>query len=108
MKLLDVIKEIQEEGMTKDKLESYHTKLSTYLSELCIYRATLEKEEAIYFGSFQKELVIDGKVQTLSDVSIRRRWRATELGQKLINIKGDIEAVKPLISSVKSRLYQHL
>jgi hypothetical protein len=50
MKLTEVIKEVQEENMGKDRLESYHAKLSSYLSELSLYRATLEKEEALFMG----------------------------------------------------------
>lgn len=99
MKLLDIQKEIKEEHLGKDRLEELHTMLSAYLSELSIYRATLEKEEAMFMGGKgQEETVANRKVS----------WRASENGQKLIGVKGEIEATKPLISSVKSRLYNFL
>jgi hypothetical protein len=102
MKLTDVIKEIQEDNMSKDRLESYHAKLSSYLSELSLFRATLEKEEALFMGHEQnaqdKPSVAQSKVN----------WKASSSGQKLLGVKGEIEAVKPLISSVKSRLYNFL
>jgi hypothetical protein len=99
MKLLEVIKEIQEENMSKDRLESYHSRLSSYLSELSIYRATLEKEEALFMG---------GKSPDETVASRKVSWKASSSGQKLLGVKGEIEAVKPLISSVKSRLYNFL
>lgn len=94
--ILEVTKEIKEEVLGKDRLEILHTMLSTYLSELQRYKATLEKEEAMFMGGkSQDETVANRKVS----------WKASENGQKLIGVKGEIEAVKPLISSVKSRLY---
>lgn len=99
MNLLDVQKTIKEEHLSKDKLENLHTLLSTYLSELSRYRATLEKEEAMFMGGkSQDETVANRKVS----------WKASTSGQKLIGVKGEIEATKPLISSVKSRLYNFL
>jgi len=99
MKLTEVIKEVQEEKMNKDRLESYHAKLSSYLAELSLYRATLEKEEALFMG---------GKGQDETVASRKVSWKASENGQKLLGVKGEMEAVKPLISSVKSRLYNFL
>lgn len=96
MKLLEVQKEITEATLGKDRLEELHTLLSKYLSELQQYRATLEKEEAMFMGGKgQDETVANRKVS----------WRASENGQKLIGVKGEIEATKPLVNSVKSRLY---
>lgn len=99
MKLLEVQKEIKEEHLNKDRLEELHTMLSAYLSELSIYRATLEKEEAMFMG---------GKAQYETVASRKVSWKASSSGQKLIGVKGEIEACKPLISSVKSRLYNFL
>ena len=96
MKLIEVQKEIKEEELGKVRLEELHTMLSAYLSELSLYRATLEKEEAMFMGGkSQKETVANRKVN----------WKASSSGQKLIGVKGEIEATKPLISSVKSKLY---
>lgn len=99
MKILEIQKEIKEERLGKDRLEELHTMLSAYLSELCLYRATLEKEEAVFMG---KKLDHDSVAQ------MKVYWKASSSGQKLIGVKGEIEAVKPLISSVKSRLYNFL
>lgn len=96
MKILEVQKEIKEQQLGKDRLEELHTMLSSYLSELQQYKATLEKEEAMFMG---------GKGQDESVANRKVFWKASENGQKLIGVKGEIEAVKPLISSVKSRLY---
>ncbi len=80
----------------KDELEELHTMLSIYLSELQTYKATLEKEESLFMGGkSQDETVANRKVS----------WKASSSGQKLIGVKGEVEAVKPLISSVKSKLY---
>ncbi len=98
MKLIDVIKEVNEDNMSKDRLESLHTRLSTYLSELQLFSATLEKEEAMFMAGRADETVASRKVG----------WRGSVNGQKLIGVKSEISAVKPLISSVKSRLYNFL
>lgn len=99
MKIIEVQKEIKEQKLGKDRLEELHTMLSAYLSELQLYKATLEKEEAMFMGGKeQEETVANRKVS----------WKASTSGQKLIGVKGEVEATKPLISSVKSRLYNFL
>jgi len=102
MKILEVQKEIKEEHLGKDRLEELHTMLSAYLSELSLYKATLEKEKAIFMGYHQ-----DGYTRT-SVAQTKIQWEASDMGLKLIGVKGEIEATKPLISSVKSRLYNFL
>jgi hypothetical protein len=46
-----------------------------------------------------------GKSQDETVANRKVGWKASPNGQKLIGVKGEVEAVKPLISSVKSKLY---
>lgn len=97
MKLTEVIQKLKV-VTNKDELEELHTLLSTYLSELQTYKATLEKEEALFMGDY-----LIGLNKSVAQRKVE--WKASSSGQKLIGVKGEVEAVKPLINSVKSKLY---
>ena len=57
----------------------------------------IEKEEAKYF--------FERTNPETSDVSIKRKWRATEMGQRQILLKNYFRAMDKLLDSLRSRLY---
>ena len=57
-----------------------------------------EKAEAIFFLEAQS-------TEKRSDVAIKRLWRATEAGQRLIELKNYEKATSKVLSSLKSRIY---
>ena len=59
--------------------------------------ANLEKEEAMYF--------YERTNKETSDVSIKRAWKATEKGQRLILLDRYEKATSKILTSLKSRLY---
>jgi len=87
---------VKEQNLSKDKLEDYHTQLSSLSAEMELNLADIEKEEAMYLNDCEEE----------TRAGADRKWRATEKGQIEITLKRNIKALDKLRSSVKSRLYQ--
>lgn len=97
MKLEEAIKKIREENLTKDELEKYHLSLSGLLYDMKQEVASLEKAEALFmakdFG--EKMSVADRKVL----------WKATQQGQRLIEMKANVSSTNTMVGSIKTRLY---
>ncbi len=105
--LTTLIEKVKEEGLSKDQLEQYHTEI-TYLDNLMRMEiAPLEKEEALYFGECKKHPLQTENRQVVeeSDVSIKRKWRATEKGQRQIELNHYLRITPKLLQSIKTRLY---
>lgn len=95
--LAEAIIACREENLTKSELENYHSKMSLLLSEMLVEASDLEKEEALFLaGRNEGESVIASKV----------KFKVTPAGQRLIVLKRYISAVRTLLGSIKSRLYQ--
>lgn len=105
--LSQLIEKVKEEGLDKQTLEQYHTEI-TYLDNLMrMELAPIEKAEALYFGECKKHpLYTDTKrVVEESDVSIKRKWRATEKGQRQIELNHYLKITPKLLQSIRTRLY---
>lgn len=95
-KLQQLIESVKEEGLTKDQLEQYHTEI-TYLDNLMrMELAPIEKLEAQYMG-------ID--VPEKSVAKSKTEWRATEKGQRQIELNHYLKVTPKLLQSIKTRLY---
>jgi len=97
MKLVEALKAVREENLSKEQLENYFTSLSGLFSDLQIELADLEKEEAIFMA----------KEQEIS-VSVAQRkivWKATDLGQRLIMLKRYATATSTQLRSLKTRIF---
>lgn len=97
--LIEVIKKVREQNLTKTQLENYYDELSILLSELNLEAGDLEKEEALFLAN---------RENTESIASRKVAWKSTTAGQRLIVVKRYISAVKSLLSSVKNRIYSNL
>lgn len=116
MNLSDAIKAVREDSLTKTQLEAYHTEI-TYLDNLMRMEiAPLEKEEALYFqeNKYKKHIVAEypnGIValkesdEARTDVEVKRMWRATEKGQRQIELSHYLKITPKLLQSIKTRLY---
>lgn len=98
MILQDIIKQIKEENLTKEKLEDYSSMLDILSAELELELAKIEKSEAMFLA--------DCGEKTRSGATTK--WEASELGQKEIFLKRQLRAISKLSSSVKTRIYQRL
>lgn len=97
-----LIEKVREENLSKDMLEQYHTEI-TYLDNLMrMELAPIEKEEALYFNSYSSPIWVGEK---LTDIGIKRKWRATEKGQRQIELNHYLKVTPKLLQSIKTRLY---
>ena len=100
--LKELLTAVKDKNLSKEQIDSYRYELIHLFSAVCIERADLKKKEAFYFMDTMEK---DGSE---SDVSIKRKWRITPEGQRLL----DLEAYKTLlpkeIDSLRSRIYSLL
>ncbi len=96
MTLQELIEAVKEERLTKDQLEAYRNQMSDLFSKMQFEMADIEKEEAIY---------MNGKQDEESVASRKIAWKATQGGQRLIELKRYALATKEMLNSLKSRLY---
>lgn len=97
--LIEVIKKVREQNLTKTELENYFDEISVLLAEMLIEASELEKDEALFLASREQgESVISKKVE----------FKATAGGQRLIVLKRYISATKTLLASIKNRIYSNL
>jgi hypothetical protein len=95
MKLIDLLREVKDEHLTKSQLEDYHTKLSALFGDIQLEMADLKKKKAIFEASDPNDSVAKMKV----------RWKATPEGQRLIELEGYGRATNTQLRSLKNRLY---
>jgi len=97
-KIVELINSVKENNLTKDQLEEYRDKMSTTFAEIQLELADLEKMEAVFFAQKHQDL-------SLTDVAIKRQWKAGEFGQRAIDLKAWSKGIEKLLASLKSRLY---
>lgn len=109
MILKDLIVAVKEKNLSKDQLEDYREQLSGLYADMQIEMAELEKAGALFFEEYRenhKEYATDSpKTIYPTDISIKRKWQASEKGQRLLLLKRYCLATKELLNSLKSRLY---
>jgi hypothetical protein len=96
MKLIDLIEAVKEQNLTKDQLEGYRDQLSGLFAQMQLEMAELEKQEAYFMNDKQHEESV---------AAAKIRWKATEIGTRLIVLKRYCLATKEMLNSLKSRLY---
>ena len=103
MTIKELIVKIKEENLTRIQLEDYYEELTSLYGLIQLEMAEKEKAEAMYFLENKK----DGEVER-ADVAIKRMWRGTPQGQRLIELSHYHKAVEKLLSSVKHRIFSQL
>lgn len=96
MKLIELIKSVQEKNLSKDMLEQYRDQMSSLFAQMQIELAEIKKSKAIYF--------IENRAKT--DKETERNWQGTKEGLREIELSHYSKALEKLLSSLKSRLYQ--
>ena len=99
MKLVEALKAVREENLSKEQLENYFTSLSGLFSDLQIELADLEKEEAIFMATKDES----GNRGTMALKKVL--WKATDLGQRLIMLKRYATATSTQLRSLKTRIF---
>lgn len=108
MTLLELLQAVKEERLTKMELEDLHTKFTNLYGEMQMEMAFLEKAEAMYFLENKVTLNTDKGPKDRSDVEIKRMWRGTLEGQRLIELDRWAKACEKQLSSLKNRIYSLL
>lgn len=99
MKLYELLKEIKDENLSKEQLEDYFTMSCQLKTDLSLAIGEKQKEEAIFLA--QRE-------STESVASRKISWKASESGQRLIELKSYAIAIKSAIEGLKNRIYSKL
>lgn len=100
MTLKELFHAVREPNLTKTQLESYYDELTNLYGMIHFETAEKEKKEAMYFLENKK----DGEVER-ADIAIKRMWRGTPEGQRLIELGHYSKATEKLLSSVKHRIF---
>lgn len=95
MKLLDLLKAVREENLSKEQLESYRDQLASLAADIQLQLGEYQKEEAMFMGMDTGESVAAKKVA----------WKSTEEGQRLIELKNYSTSAKIVLRSLRDRLY---
>jgi len=95
MKLLELIKQVNEKQLTKDQLEKYRDDLANLFAQMQFEMADLRKAKAIYFVEKREK----------TDIGTERTWAVTKEGQREIELSHYCKATEKILSSLKSRLY---
>ena len=98
MTLEQLFEAVKDESLSLQDIERYRDQMIHLHTRMQIEMADIEKSEAIYFNE---------KTQPdVSDVSIKRIWRATEKGQRQILLNRYLKAIAKEIDSLRSRVYR--
>lgn len=96
--LKDILLAVREEHLSKAMLEQYEQQLAALFADMQMAIGEGKKERALFFLERQRPEV--------SDISIRRLFDATPIGQTLIENEHNVKAVGTMIRSVRSRIFQ--
>lgn len=106
--LTTLLEKVQERNLTKTDLEAYHTELTNLFAQILIEASELEKEEALYFLEAKEIYRTTHEGKDTSDIAVKRLWRGTEKGQRLITLKAYSKAIEKVLSSLRNRIYATL
>lgn len=105
------IQDLKIENLSKDRLETLHTDITNFDALLRMELIPLEKEEALYFQQNKVSIkeqgvgyVVTENIK-LSDVEIKRMWKATPQGQRQIELDQMLKITPKLLQSCKVMLY---
>ena len=100
--LTSLLAEVKEEKLDLPHLELLRDKMVHLFSLVMLERADLRKKEAFYFADEMN------KDPNASDASIKRRFRVTADGQRLLELEAYKAILPREMDSLKSRIYAQL
>lgn len=98
MTLKELLEVVKDDKLPLNLIEKYRDEMVHLHSAMQIELADIEKEEAMYFDKYS--------APDVSDVSVKRKWRVTEKGQRGILLNRYIKVIVKEIDSLKSRVYR--
>ncbi len=100
MKLIELLEADKDEKLPLPMIEKYRDEMVHLHTAMQIEMADLEKKEALFF------LGAKGDDGSEADVSIKRKWRGSDDGQRMILLNRYLKAIAKEIDSLKSRVYR--
>ncbi len=98
MKLAELIIAVKDENLTKEQLEEYYSMACQLRTDISMTMADYLKKEALFMADKVEGSVASKKVE----------WKGSEDGQRLIELKSYMTAIKSLLDGVKNRIYAKL
>lgn len=100
--LTSLLEKVKDDKLSKEQVEDYHAELTHLFSAVMLERADLKKKEALFFAQKMHENPDE------SDARIKRQWRITTEGLRLIELEAYKTIIPKEISSLKNRIYSLL
>ena len=97
MKLLEALKEVKDENLSQEKLESLRDTLVHIHTDIMLQVADLKKKRAFYMPEAE-----------ISEAERSRKWNMTDEGQKLIQYEHYVKIINKECDSLKSRIFSTL
>lgn len=98
MKLREILELVKDDKLPLVLIEKYRDELIHLHSAMQFEIADIEKAEALYFDKASQP--------DITDISIKRKWRATDQGQRQIELNRFVKVVVKEVDSLKSRVYR--
>lgn len=95
MELRELLLAVNEQGLTKTRLEELYDHFLTLFSATELRIGEIEKEEALFMERLREDTV----------ASNNRSWKATNLGQELITLKRESKVIEKYMSSVRHKIF---
>lgn len=102
MNLKQTLEAVNDKNLNKSQVESYFDDLTHMYSKVCMELADLRKKEALFFADKMRENPEN------SDAHIKRLFRVTPEGLRLIDLKAYQAIIPRELSSLKNRIYSLL
>lgn len=100
MNLRETLAAVKDKNLNKQQIEEYYDDLTHVYSAVCLELAELKKREAFFF--------LDNVNPQVSDVSVKRKWRVTKEGQRMLELEAYKTVIPKEISSLRNRIYSLL
>ena len=95
MKLLDLLQQVKDENLSKERLEDYFSQLSRLRADVKIELSGLQKEKAMFMLKEPEKSVAQRKIE----------WQGGEKGQREFELKAYVSAIGDHLNSLKTRIY---
>ncbi len=100
MTIQDLLTAVKQENLDKWALEKYHDEATHLFADMQMSMGDLERQEALFFQ--KPEFAED------TDIAIKRKWKASVQGQRMIEVKNGLRALSKELSGLRHKLFNTL
>lgn len=95
----ELVQLVKDDKLDKDKLELYRDNIVTVVAQMQMELGDLQKEEALFMGT---------KPDTNSVADWKIRWKSSEKGLRMIEVKNHLTTGKILLKGLQNRVYSKI